>query len=56
MDVRHNNTGSVMTTEVVPAEYGTPFEEVVRRPAGGSVDCRWSTAMARSSASSPRRT
>ncbi|MGI5452076.1 CBS domain-containing protein [Streptomyces sp. CA-249302] len=29
--MRHNKVGSVMTTEVVRAEYGTPFKEVARR-------------------------
>jgi len=28
--MKHNKVGSVMTTEVVRAEYGTPFKEVVR--------------------------
>ncbi|MEU5097894.1 CBS domain-containing protein [Streptomyces sp. NPDC020996] len=28
--MRHNKVGSVMTTEVVRAEYGTPFKEVAR--------------------------
>lgn len=29
--MKHNKVGSVMTTEVVRAEYGTPFKEVARR-------------------------
>ena len=29
--MKHNKVGSVMSTEVVRAEYGTPFKEVVRR-------------------------
>lgn len=29
--MRHNKVGSVMSTEVVRAEYGTPFKEVARR-------------------------
>ncbi len=28
--MKHNKVGSVMTTEVVRAEYGTPFKEVAR--------------------------
>ncbi|TPQ17742.1 CBS domain-containing protein [Streptomyces sporangiiformans] len=28
--MKHNNVGSVMTVDVVRAEYGTPFKEVVR--------------------------
>ncbi|MFF4908110.1 CBS domain-containing protein [Streptomyces sp. NPDC001260] len=28
--MKHNKVGSVMTTDVVRAEYGTPFKEVVR--------------------------
>lgn len=31
--MRHDKIGSVMTTDVVRAEYGTPFKEVVRLPA-----------------------
>lgn len=30
MDVKHNKVSSVMTREVVCAEYGTPFKEVAR--------------------------
>ncbi|MCI3241816.1 MULTISPECIES: CBS domain-containing protein [Streptomyces] len=29
--MKHNKVGSVMSTEVVRAEYGTPFKEVARR-------------------------
>jgi CBS domain-containing protein len=29
--MKHNKVGSVMTTEVVRAEYGTPFKEVARK-------------------------
>ncbi|KOU61704.1 CBS domain protein [Streptomyces sp. MMG1533] len=29
--MKHNKVGSVMTTDVVRAEYGTPFKEVARR-------------------------
>ncbi|WP_371600790.1 CBS domain-containing protein [Streptomyces sp. NBC_00564] len=32
--MKHNKVGSVMTTEVVRAEYGTPFKEVARLLAG----------------------
>ncbi|WP_405626298.1 CBS domain-containing protein [Streptomyces sp. NBC_01396] len=32
--MKHNKVGSVMTTEVVRAEYGTPFKEVTRRLGG----------------------
>ncbi len=30
MDMKHNKVGSVMTTDVVRATYGTPFKEVAR--------------------------
>jgi CBS domain-containing protein len=32
--MKHNKVGSVMTTDVVRAQYGTPFKEVARLLAG----------------------